>query len=475
MKSRTIPLRTLIISLCVIGMFLELSGLIWSSKKDKPSETFLKLTEPLPRDIDNPLENGYFLLLGFASASGANPVQVGYDIWLESDGRSIPGEFDLEKQGRSELRIPVAIDDVLPEWKAANPLEEFRRGDALFRTSAARYRTLLQRYEQWLHMRFEDWGYAHTGAPRIEELLSAHRLYLAEGFAQQYKSGLERLTRDVTRWRFVLREARTLSMKVLAEVMLEDDVEFLSRLVSHPTVDRNLLTQAVHLLQPLTRAEYSLRWPIQSEFVLGYRREQQFERALITQERRDASATASLARAARLQPDLFRTVEHPKSRRFFGLSAASQRTWDTYATFYDATIKAADSVHSPLPKLRDVARNSPLTLLERMANPLEFDPNWEPFAQRLVETDARLRLASLQIFLRNPAATTTIPTRLAEVGSMYFDPFTGFPMLWSPTQKRLYSVGKDGLDDGGDPSFDISVPLTPAMDPSMAVAKRAVR
>jgi hypothetical protein len=132
-------------------------------------------------------------------------------------------------------------------------------------------------------------------------------------------------------------------------------------------------------------------------------------------------------------------------------------------------------VHSPLPKLRDVARNSPLTLLERMANPLEFDPNWEPFAQRLVEPAARLRLASLQIFLRNPAATTTIPTRLAEVGSMYFDPFTGFPMLWSPTQKRLYSVGKDGLDDGGDPSFDISVPLTPAMDPSMAVAKRAVR
>jgi hypothetical protein len=58
---------------------------------------------------------------------------------------------------------------------------------------------------------------------------------------------------------------------------------------------------------------------------------------------------------------------------------------------------------------------------------------------------------------------------------MYFDPFTGFPMLWSPTQKRLYSVGKDGLDDGGDPTFDISVPLTPAMDPSMAVAKRAAR
>ena len=42
---------------------------------------------------------------------------------------------------------------------------------------------------------------------------------------------------------------------------------------------------------------------------------------------------------------------------------------------------------------------------------------------------------------------------------MYFDPFTGFPMLWIPTQRKVYSVGKDGLDDGGDPIFDISVPI----------------
>ena len=31
-------------------------------------------------------------------------------------------------------------------------------------------------------------------------------------------------------------------------------------------------------------------------------------------------------------------------------------------------------------------------------------------------------------------------------------------MLWSPTQQKLYSVGRDRLDDGGDPTFDISVP-----------------
>lgn len=457
-------MRNLIISLCIVGLFLEVSGLIWSSKKEKPSETFLKLSEPPARSIENPLENGYFLLLGFASSSGSNPVEVGYDIWLESDTQASPHGFNLEKPERSELRIPVTLDHVLPEWNSPDPIAQFQRRDTLFRASATRYSTLLKRYEQWLQMRFEDWGYAHRGVPRVEELLGTHRLYLAAGFGQQTTIGLERLATDLARWRFVLREAHTLPMKVLAEVMLEDDVQLLSRILSHPTVDRAILTRGLNLLQPLTPSEYSLRWPVQNQFMLGYNRGQRPELDLSPHDDPDSPSKESLARAAYLQPEMFRAVEHPRLRNILGFSPSSQRTWDTYAAFYDATIKAAHSVHSPLPKLLDIARHSQLTLLERIVNPLEFAPNWEPFSQRLVETDARLRLVSLQILMRKPTATVTMPTRLAEVGSMYFDPFTGFPMLWSPTQKKLYSVGKDGLDDGGDPTFDISVPLALAMD-----------
>lgn len=469
-------MRNIIIGLCIAGLFLEVSGLIWSSKKDKPSETFLKLSEPPARSIENPLENGYFLLLGFASSPSSDPVQSGYDIWLESDTQSGRQGFDLDKPGRSELRIPIALDQVLPEWNSPDPVEDFQRRDALFRTSLARYDTLLKRYERWLQMRFEDWGYAHRGVPRIEELLGTHRLYIAEGFRQQTKIGLERLTTDMGRWRILLREARTLPMKILAVIMLEDDVRLLSRILNHKTVDRAVLTRGLNLLQPLTPSEYSLRWPVQSQFVLGYTQGQQIDRDLLPQDDTDGPTKESLAHAARLQPEMFRAIEHPRMRNILGLSTSSQRTWDTYAAFYDATIKAAESVHSPLPKLHDVARHSPLTVLERIINPLEFSPNWEPFSQRLVETDARLRLVALQILMRQPTATVTIPTRLAEVGSMFFDPFTGFPMLWSPTQKKLYSVGKDGLDDGGDPTFDISVPLTLAMDsPSTTGAHSARR
>jgi hypothetical protein len=40
-------------------------------------------------------------------------------------------------------------------------------------------------------------------------------------------------------------------------------------------------------------------------------------------------------------------------------------------------------------------------------------------------------------------------------------------MLWSPTQQKIYSVGKDRYDDGGEGSFDISVPaiISPTSGP----------
>jgi hypothetical protein len=114
--------------------------------------------------------------------------------------------------------------------------------------------------------------------------------------------------------------------------------------------------------------------------------------------------------------------------------------------------------------------------VETLVSPNPFEPDWDPFHYQLRETDARLRLASLQVVLRRPSAQTTVPNRLAQVGSSYYDPFSGLPMLWSPTQQKIYSVGKDRYDDGGEASFDISVPaivaLTPAPKESQASAPK---
>lgn len=312
-------------------------------------------------------------------------------------------------------------------------------------------------------MRFEDWGYGRLGSPRIEELIAAHRLFVATGFADQVRTGLDRLTLDIAKWRTVLREARTLPIKMLATVMIEDNVELLSRILSQTTVDKHVMAQGLNLLQPLTAIEYSLRWPIQNEFMMAYQNSRKEPVTGLLQQQSDTPELATVTTLAHLPSDAFHNIVHPASHTGLWLTSNRQRTWDTYASFYDATIKTAETIHSPLPRLRDIAKQSQRTFLERLTDPMEFDPQWEPFSQRLVETDARLRLVSLQILMRKPTATATIPTRLAEVGSMYFDPFTGLPMLWSPTQKKLYSTGKDRLDDGGDLNFDISVPLPPTL------------
>ena len=137
-------MRNMIISICIIGLFLELSGLIWSTKSDKPSEAFVRLSAPPTRSIERPLDNGYFLLLGMAASQSANPVQTGYDIWLEAGARPTEQRFDLDKPGRTELRLPVAFDRVVPEWHAADPLAEFQNKDASFRLSAPLYAPLVK-------------------------------------------------------------------------------------------------------------------------------------------------------------------------------------------------------------------------------------------------------------------------------------------------------------------------------------------
>lgn len=453
-------MRNVLISLCVIAIFMEVSGLIWSAKSDTPSDAFVKLSEGPGRLIENPLKNGYFLLVGFAAAANADPVQTGYDIWLEATSWRGNRDFNYEKPGRSELRVSIPAQEALPAWESPEPLTALQPRDALFRTSMNRYAQLVKRYEQWLRMSFEDWGFARSASPRFEEVLISHRLYVAQGFAHSTKEGTDRLDRDLAKWRMVLAEARTLPLKTMAVVMVDDDAALLSKLLSQSSVDKGILAAAPAVVEPLSSSEYSLRWPIRNEFILGVSKD---ERALAEKETYLGEAGSDshrqwIAKTAGLHPDAFQKVVHPVSRTLFWLPVHTQRSWDTYATYYDATIKASETIHSPLPKLSDISKTSRRTLFEAMANPMEFEPDWEAFSHRLMETDARLRLVSLQLLLRKPSVVQHVPSRLAEAGPRYFDPFTGFPMLWSETQERIYSVGKDGLDDGSDTSFDISVP-----------------
>jgi hypothetical protein len=451
------PIKYLFITIVACWSFFYLSGLIWSSKGQAPSETLARLLEPPLHSISDPRQNGYYYLLGLTVAQSLDPAWVGYDIWHETDAKPLTAMFDYDQPSRSDARLTVIASFLPSVWDSDDPFAELRRRDSTLRAAVNQYSFLLSRYDHWLGMKFEDRGFGHRAIPRCEDILLVHRLYLADAFSQRLSFGMNRLQRDMNTWRLILRDARTLSMKVLAQVMIADNARLLSKLFTRPSTDKALLPMGASLVTPLTPAEYSLRWPIRHQLTLAVQRDRLIGLPDLTDEPGDTNAQW-LVEAAALSRHAFRRVEHSASRSFLGIPLQTHRMWDTYASYYDAVITASEAGRSSLPTFREVSSSRNRWFLDSLFSSTTFEPEWDPFHQQLMETDARLRLASLQIVLRRPSAHTTVPNRLAEVGANYFDPFTGLPMLWSSTQKKIYSVGKDRFDDGGDSSFDISVP-----------------
>lgn len=451
-------MKHLIISVAILWGFFQLSSLIWSSKGQPPSPTFTRLLEAPQHRLADPYENGYFYLLGFASAASLDPAKVGHEMWTETSTAPGTTEFNYDKPGRAELQIQLPIEQILPSWNSENPVSEFRNMTARFQALTGRDHTVLTRYERWLSMTFEDMGFGHQGTPRFVEIFFSHRLYIADGFSRQTALGMQRLKKDILAWRSVLRAATTIATKVMAQIVITDDLRLLSTLLSLPTVDKTVLVMAPNIAPPLTAAESSLRWPLQHQFTLGVHADHAGERSTEKQTESLHAQQQWLAGAARLPEQAFRGIAHPHARSFVGIPLQTRETWEMYATYYDAIIHATETGQSTLPKLHELSGTTRQGIAESLVSPTPFEPDWAPFHYQLRETDARLRLASLQIVLRRPSAQTTVPNRLAEVGSSYYDPFSGLPMLWSPTQQRIYSVGKDRFDDGGDAGFDISIP-----------------
>ena len=422
-------MKYLIMSVVVIWAVFEISSSIWSSKGQPPSATFTRLLEPPQYHLTTPYENGYHYLIGFAADASLDPAKVGHEIWMETT--AVPGarDFNYDKPGRSELQIQLPIEQVLPSWNAENPVSEFQKMHAQLQIVNGRNHILLTRYEHWLAMPFEDMGFGHQGTPRFEEVFVGHRLYIADGFSRQTALGMQRLKKDLHMWRSVLGGAATIATKVMAQIVITDDLHLLSTLLSQPAVNKTVLAMTPNIALPLTAAESSLRWPLQHQFTLGVHGKQTGE--LTTEDQTEFLETHEqwLTSAARLPKQAFRHIAHPHGRSFLGVPLQTRETWEMYAMYYDAMIHATESGQNLLPKLHELAGTTGQGIMKSLVGSHSFEPDWEPFHYQLRETDVRLRLASLQIVLRRPSTQTTVPNRLAQVSSSYYDPFSGLPML----------------------------------------------
>ncbi len=448
-----LALMTAVATFLVVAAGAGALGLTWMVMEEPPSPTYQSLTIAPPRIISDPKKNGYLFLLGFDAPAGGDPVQTGYERKAEERDRvaarvCMGGEDAKENRGSTG-----ASEQVTRVWvRRGDVLSQIKGQGGAIRSMAARESTALGRYQQWLGMPFDDWGFGQLLTPNCAHVLMAHRLFLLEGFNQDLATGVDRLETDVQSWRSALGQSKTLTMKMLAVTAVQDDAAVVSGLLSRVDLDAAALARLSKMVRPLDQVELSVRWPMQSQFVWATKA---VPSELKEDQSQDRPWHVSVAASMRLPV---------------------QRRANAYAEYYDAANKAvAGGRYTNLPKLSSFVRTPAAGLMDYLANPVEHIvgiaplSSWDPYVLRMTEADAQLRLAGLQAWIRRGPVEGDVLTRLAKAGQAYYDPFTGLPMLVNQRKGIIYSVGRDGKDQEGDPALDVVVAIpTVSSEPKLS-------
>ena len=445
-RSIVISLLTLVaISVMLAVVAVGVIGIVWMVMEEPPSTAYQSLTTGPQRSGTDTKKNSYFILLGFEAPRGQDAAQAGYERKSnDEDLRAAQACLNGDEEGRG-LSATSASSSVVKGWlKNSDPAARFKGQTESVRSWIAQESTALGRYQQWLKLPFEDWGFGEIVSPNCAHILLTHRLYLAEGFSQDLTTGLERLETDMEMWRSVLAQSKTLMFKMLAADAVLDDAAIASGLLVRPDLDDASIARLGKVVRPLDQVELSVRWPMQSYFTW-------------------ATKTVKAA----LKED--RTDERPLHVSFAAaMSLPVQRRSNHYADYYEAANRAvAEGRYTNLPKMSNFIRTQAISTMDYLANPLEHIigieplPSWDPYVGRMAEADAQLRLASLQVWIRRGPQEGALLTRLAKAGQSYYDPFTGLPMLVNSKKGLMYSVGRDGKDQDGDPTHDVVAMIPP--------------
>ncbi len=385
----------LLLSTMAVGlpvMALAVVTAAWLLMEQKPNANYLELTQAPPRAVEEPTKNGYYLLLGFGAEESVDALKTGYQKWKTAQEDQSRQCFGLATGARPSMAFPVETRALALWLQARDPVAELQREQVLVQRWAAQHRVLMTRYQHWLTMPFEDRGYGNFASPDCAQVLTAHRLYLAEGLVRRTSEGLDRLERDLIAWRNVLARSKTMATKLLAAQAVKEDIAILATVAERGTAEAATLPRFAHLVRPFDQVERSLRWPMQNELLLEVRRVESGLRAKDDKEQEPGWLTTLLTH----------------------LPLPKQRALNAHADYYEALIRAPEQGrHTPTDPY--AYTNSPAQdALDYLINPVDnllLTPDhlsWQHEASLLFDADARLRtLVASRVFQPRPSEPLT--------------------------------------------------------------------
>jgi len=446
-----------VLSGALVALGIGAVGLTWIIMEEQPSLVFQSLTTSPQRTLPDFKKNGYLLLLGFDAPAGQDPIQAGFERKPDAKDADMALACLGGSGGGAHVGQSNASANVANGWfRGSDPVGQFKSHQDTIKSWVSQGESALARYKKWQKLSFEDWGYGQTISPPCVSIVFAHQLYLADGFVQGTDIGVDRLETDMEAWRIALGQAKTLPVKTLALQAINDDIAVASGLLLRQDFDGKYLGRVTKMLRPLDQVELSIRWPMQSVLVSATKT---FEAQLKAERGEEQALHAVVASVLPL----------PKQRRF-----------NDYAEYYEASYKAAgEGRYGSLPKWENYIHFPANAVTDYLTNPIENIVGLEPLAPwdlyngLVVDTDAHLRLASLQAWLRRGPQDADLLARLAKAGQNFYDPYTGLPMLVNLKKGVMYSVGHDGKDQDADPQSDVVVtipvnqtPAVPAKSPA---------
>lgn len=450
-----------VLCVAIMAMAVGAVGLTWLMMEEKPSPAFQSLTTTPQRSTIDSSKNGYLLLLGFEAEALADPVQAGYErkpAAKDGEMAAVCQDGEAEAAGANQRNASASVAQGW--YRSGDPAGQFKANTDSIKGWIGQASGSVSRYRQWLKMPFEDWGHGQSVTPPCAAVLFAHRLFVAEGFSQELSPevGVERLENDTEVWRTTLAQAKSLPIKTMALQAINDNIAVASGLLVKPDFDGKLLPRITKMLRPLDPVESSMRWPMQSQLVL-----------------------ATKSYAAQLEADRGEDVPLHVSVASM-LPLPKQRRFNDYAEYYEASYKAAgEGRYGAMPKRSIYIKHPATTVMDYLTNPIEnligVDPlpAWDHYNGLVIDTDAHLRLGSLQAWLRRGPQDADLLARIAKAGQRLYDPYTGLPMLVNLRRGVMYSVGHDGKDQDADPHQDVvvSIPLNQSVPASAKPAPKS--
>lgn len=449
-----------VLCVAILAMAVGAVGLTWLVLEEKPSLVFQSLTTPPQRTMMDSHKNGYLLLLGFVADSAADPVQAGYERKPDSNDAGMAAVCQGGDENKAGSNQRNASASVVQGWyRSADPTGQFKAQADSLKDWMGQASVSIGRYRQWLKMPFEDWGHGQAITPPCAAILFAHQLHVADGFSQgaNTEAGVERLESDMEMWRTTLGQAKSLPVKMMALQAINDDIAVASGLLTKPDFDGKSLSRMTKMLRPLDPVESSMRWPMQSQLVLAAKSYA-------------AQLDADRGEGVPLHVSVASMLPLPKQRRF-----------NDYAEYYEASYKAAgEGRYGAMPKRSTYIKHPANSVMDYLTNPIEniigVDPlpSWDYYNGLVIDTDAHLRLASLQAWLRHGPQDADLLARIAKAGQRFYDPYTGLPMLVNIRRGVMYSVGHDGKDQDADSLQDVVVSI-PLNQSSSSSAKASLK